>query len=184
MDSRGSSCLRTPVVAELCGSGGRRVQAFVRGNEHDLHRREASSSSRALSSSPGNDALRCPCSRDVRDGRSRRRGSPRRMPPGEHHGPLWGSGRGSTLARRLREVPEKDHGTQNLIEKPPPSQDAHVVLLEDVTTTGESAARAVYDLVADGFTVLGVVTVVDRRENRSPHFERGIRSMPSSSSRN
>lgn len=59
----------------------------------------------------------------------------------------------------------KEHGTKNLIEAPEMSKEsARIVLLEDVTTTANSARKAVEVLRAAGYHVQGIITVVDRRE--------------------
>lgn len=57
----------------------------------------------------------------------------------------------------------KDHGTKNLVESPDLFLPADVVLVEDVTTTAGSALRALGALQEAGFRVLGIITVVDRR---------------------
>jgi orotate phosphoribosyltransferase len=57
----------------------------------------------------------------------------------------------------------KDHGTKNLVESPVSSDGCTVVLLEDITTTASSALKALTALQEVGYVVLGVVTVVDRR---------------------
>lgn len=55
----------------------------------------------------------------------------------------------------------KDHGTGQVIEGNFRSGDA-VVVVEDVITSGESAARALAAVEQAGGNVLGVLTVVDR----------------------
>ncbi|HJQ11291.1 MAG TPA: orotate phosphoribosyltransferase [Gemmatimonadaceae bacterium] len=57
----------------------------------------------------------------------------------------------------------KTHGTGKLIEGPFRSGD-HVVVVEDVITTGGSASRAIEAVQAAGGTVSGVLAVVDRQE--------------------
>ncbi|HJU76164.1 MAG TPA: orotate phosphoribosyltransferase [Gemmatimonadaceae bacterium] len=57
----------------------------------------------------------------------------------------------------------KSHGTQQLIEGPLAHSD-HVVVVEDVLTTGGSALRAVDAVRSFGATVLGVLAVVDREQ--------------------
>jgi orotate phosphoribosyltransferase len=57
----------------------------------------------------------------------------------------------------------KAHGTGKLIEGPFAAGD-RVIVVEDVITTGSSAARAVDAVRAAGATVLGVLALVDRQE--------------------
>jgi orotate phosphoribosyltransferase len=63
----------------------------------------------------------------------------------------------------------KDHGTGKRIEGPVYSGD-HVLVVEDVTTTGGSALRAVDAALDHGCTVAGVVTVLDRLEGAAAAF--------------
>ena len=61
----------------------------------------------------------------------------------------------------------KGHGTRALIEGLKPDEDMQgkrVVILEDVTTTGGSALKAVEAAEAEGATVAAVLTIVDRQE--------------------
>lgn len=64
----------------------------------------------------------------------------------------------------VRKEPKK-HGTQKLIEGPPLSAADRVVIVEDVTTSGGSAMKAV-NAVRDEFgaEVPAVLTIVDRQE--------------------
>lgn len=67
----------------------------------------------------------------------------------------------------------KEHGTQSLIEglmRNDTMAGKRVVILEDVTTTGGSAIKAVEAVRAVGGTVLRVVTVVDRQEGAEDAF--------------
>lgn len=57
----------------------------------------------------------------------------------------------------------KQHGTGKLIEGPFQPGD-HVVVVEDVITTGGSALKAVEAVRAAGGTVVGVLALVDRQE--------------------
>jgi orotate phosphoribosyltransferase len=67
----------------------------------------------------------------------------------------------------------KDHGTKSLIEGLPKGQSLtgkRVVILEDVTTTGGSAIKAIEAVKADGAVVLSVITLVDRQEGAAEAF--------------
>ncbi|MEQ8823249.1 MAG: orotate phosphoribosyltransferase [Filomicrobium sp.] len=73
----------------------------------------------------------------------------------------------------------KEHGTQSLIEglaKDETLASRRVVILEDVTTTGGSALKAVEIARADGAEVVAVVTVLDRQEGAAAAFAKaGVR---------
>lgn len=58
----------------------------------------------------------------------------------------------------------KGHGTSAWIEGPLPAPGAHVTVLEDVVTTGNSCLSAVRRLREAGYEIQDVVTVVDRQE--------------------
>jgi orotate phosphoribosyltransferase len=67
----------------------------------------------------------------------------------------------------------KEHGTQSLIEglaEGETLQGKRVVVVEDVTTTGGSALKAVAALRSAGAIVEHIVTVVDREEGASEAF--------------
>jgi orotate phosphoribosyltransferase len=64
----------------------------------------------------------------------------------------------------------KDHGTGGLIEGNFRSGDA-VVVVEDVITTGESAARALAAVEQAGGSVLGILAVVDREQGGKETLE-------------
>jgi orotate phosphoribosyltransferase len=64
----------------------------------------------------------------------------------------------------------KTHGTGKLIEGPFVSGD-RVVIVEDVITTGSSAARAIQAVRAAGGTILGVLALVDRDEGGRESLE-------------
>ena len=69
----------------------------------------------------------------------------------------------------------KEHGTKSLIEGLAPGETLaakRVVIIEDVTTTGGSALKAVEAVRADGGEVVRVVTVVDRCEGAGEAFAR------------
>ena len=73
----------------------------------------------------------------------------------------------------IRKQP-KDHGTQSLVEGLPRGESLKgkmVVIVEDVTTTGGSALKAIEAVQADGAVVLGVITAVDRLEGAAENFK-------------
>ncbi len=75
----------------------------------------------------------------------------------------------------------KGHGTKSLVEAPTmDKENVRVVLLEDVTTTAGSATRALAALQEEGYDVVGVLTVVDRRAD--PQAEIRVSSGASSMS--
>ena len=59
----------------------------------------------------------------------------------------------------------KGYGTKEVIEGNKPPKGSVVTVLEDVTTTGSSAMKAVNVLRGYGYTVNKVVAIVDRMEN-------------------
>ena len=59
----------------------------------------------------------------------------------------------------------KGYGTKEVIEGNKPAKGAVVTVLEDVTTTGGSAMKAVNVLRGAGYTVNRVVAIVDRMED-------------------
>ncbi len=63
----------------------------------------------------------------------------------------------------------KDYGTANRIEGEPP-EGRRVVLLEDVTTTGGAALKAVEALVEAGAAEVSVLLVLDRQEGAEEAF--------------
>jgi len=58
----------------------------------------------------------------------------------------------------------KGHGTQAYIEGPKLDQSSHVVVLEDVVTTGKSALQAVARLQDAGYKVNQIISLVDRNQ--------------------
>lgn len=69
----------------------------------------------------------------------------------------------------------KDHGTQSLIEglsRDETMEGRRVVILEDVTTTGGSALKAVEAVRAEGAQVVAVITVLDRQEGAEAAFKK------------
>jgi orotate phosphoribosyltransferase len=67
----------------------------------------------------------------------------------------------------------KEHGTQSLVEglaRGETLQGKRVVIVEDVTTTGASALKAVEAVRAEGAEVIRVITLVDRQEGAGATF--------------
>ena len=58
----------------------------------------------------------------------------------------------------------KGHGTNKQLEGPLPPQGSTITVLEDVTTTGASALKAVNVLRDNNYTVSQVISIVDRQE--------------------
>lgn len=68
----------------------------------------------------------------------------------------------------------KEHGAMKLVEGLAPGETLHgkrVVVLEDVTTTGGSAMKAIEALKAEGAIIDRVITVVDRLEGAADTFK-------------
>jgi orotate phosphoribosyltransferase len=65
----------------------------------------------------------------------------------------------------------KDHGTKRRIEAAGPMKDKRVVIVEDVTTTGGSAAEAVKVVQAEGAKVVLVLSVVDREQGAGAFYQ-------------
>ena len=59
----------------------------------------------------------------------------------------------------------KGYGTKEVIEGNKPPKGSIVTVLEDVTTTGSSAIKAVNVLREAGYIVNRVIAIVDRQEN-------------------
>jgi len=67
----------------------------------------------------------------------------------------------------------KDHGAQKLVEglgRTESLKGRNVVIIEDVTTTGESALRAVEAVKREGANIVLVLSVVDRQEGAAENF--------------
>jgi orotate phosphoribosyltransferase len=68
----------------------------------------------------------------------------------------------------------KEHGARKLVEGLAPGESLagkRVAVLEDVTTTGGSASKAIEVLKAEGAVIDRVVTVVDRLEGAAENFK-------------
>lgn len=65
----------------------------------------------------------------------------------------------------------KGHGTQRMVEGPAIEKGDHVVMLEDVITTGGSVLKAIHDVEALGAKVVKTICLVDRNEGASATLE-------------
>jgi orotate phosphoribosyltransferase len=68
----------------------------------------------------------------------------------------------------------KEHGARKLVEGLAPGETVNgkrVAVLEDVTTTGGSATKAIEALRAEGAVIDRVISLVDRLEGASANFE-------------
>lgn len=66
----------------------------------------------------------------------------------------------------------KEHGTQKIIEGIDSIDGKRVVILDDVTTTGESAMQAVTMVQEEGAEVVLVLAIVDREEGAAEFYRR------------
>ena len=71
----------------------------------------------------------------------------------------------------------KGYGTKEVIEGPKPPKGAIVTVLEDVTTTGGSAMKAVNVLRDAGYVVNRVVAIVDRMDDHKIWEDNNIEFM-------
>jgi len=58
----------------------------------------------------------------------------------------------------------KAHGLQRKVEGPPLAPGERCLIVEDVVTTGGSTVKAIEAVRAEGFDVVGVVSILDRLE--------------------
>jgi orotate phosphoribosyltransferase len=66
----------------------------------------------------------------------------------------------------------KDHGTQKLVEVPAGDlRGKRVVILDDVTTTGDSAMQAAKAAQGEGASVILVLSIVDREAGAAASFK-------------
>jgi orotate phosphoribosyltransferase len=82
--------------------------------------------------------------------------------------------RGGSIRALFVRKQAKEHGARKLVEGLAPGDSLtgkRVVVLEDVTTTGGSAQKAIEALEAEGAVVERVITVVDRLEGAAETFK-------------
>ena len=64
----------------------------------------------------------------------------------------------------------KGHGTRNLIEGPV-KDGARVAIIEDVTTTGSSALKAIEAVKPLGCQIVKIISLVDRKQGAAENFQ-------------
>lgn len=65
----------------------------------------------------------------------------------------------------------KEYGTNKLLEGTLPDKSINVAVIEDVTTTGKSALRAIDILKVSGYKPVLVISVVDREQGAADKFK-------------
>src|SRR5882672_7624724 len=83
-------------------------------------------------------------------------------------------GRGRPIGAFFVRKQAKEHGAMKLVEGLAPGETLagkRIVVLEDVTTTGGSAMKAIAALQAEGAVIVCVITVVDRLEGAADTFK-------------
>ena len=82
--------------------------------------------------------------------------------------------RGTPINAFIIRKKAKDHGTKSLIEGLPKGEslkDKSIIILEDVTTTGGSAIKAIQAVREEGAKVDHAITILDREEGAKQAFE-------------
>jgi orotate phosphoribosyltransferase len=77
--------------------------------------------------------------------------------------------RGLTLDGFIVRKEPKGHGTRSLIEGPV-ADGARVAIIEDVTTTGASAIKAIEAVKPLGCQIIKIISLVDRKQGASEKF--------------
>lgn len=78
---------------------------------------------------------------------------------------------GRSLTPLIVRKEAKGHGTQAYIEGPTLPPGTPVTVLEDVVTTGQSAMKAVERLQSGGYSVNGVLALVDRQQGGAEVYQ-------------
>lgn len=84
---------------------------------------------------------------------------------------LLSSQSGKPLRAFIVRKESKAHGTQKMIEGPALQRGDHVVMLEDVITTGGSVLKAIKEVEAVGAKVVKTLCLVDRNEGADKTLE-------------
>ncbi|PZN68694.1 MAG: orotate phosphoribosyltransferase [Candidatus Methylumidiphilus alinenensis] len=79
-------------------------------------------------------------------------------------------GRSPTHGSIVRKEPKK-HGTKSKIENQLPSG-TKIVVIDDVITSGGSIKTACKELIAEGYIVVGIIALVDRKAGGKESLER------------
>jgi len=82
--------------------------------------------------------------------------------------------RGKPLCAFIIRKQPKDHGTESLVEGLMLNETLkgkNIIIVEDVTTTGNSALKAINAARKDGATVNYVITILDREEGAAQNFK-------------
>lgn len=82
-----------------------------------------------------------------------------------------GAGGGETAKAFFVRKEAKQHGLARRVEGPLLSSEDRLLVVEDVVTTGGSTIKALEALAAEGRTVAGVLTVLDRRAGGAEAIE-------------
>ena len=69
----------------------------------------------------------------------------------------------------------KAHGLQRKVEGPPLEPGERCLIVEDVVTSGGSTVQVIEAVRAEGFDVVGVVTVLDRLAGGAEKIPAGLR---------
>jgi orotate phosphoribosyltransferase len=72
----------------------------------------------------------------------------------------------------------KEHGLQRRIEGPPLAPGERCLIVEDVVTTGGSTIQAIEAVRAEGYDIVGVVTVLDRLAGGAEAIARASSNAP------
>lgn len=87
--------------------------------------------------------------------------------------------RGRPVSSFIVRKKAKEHGTENLIENADDLRGKNVVIVDDVTTTGESALKSIRALQSAGANIIMVISILDREEGAAQLYAReGLNFQP------